>query len=67
MPKTKTRKAAQKRFKITASGKVMRRCANNRHLLECKSGRKIRSTRKGVQVAASDIPRVRSMLPGGGI
>ena len=37
MPKLKTRKAAAKRFKATATGKFMRRRAFRNHLLDHKS------------------------------
>ena len=65
MPKVKTRRAAAKRFRITKKGKVMRRHANTRHLLECKSKKGKRNRRKVGRVAASDIARIRHMLPGG--
>lgn len=65
MPKGKTRKAAAKRFRITKKGKVLRRHAKMRHLLECKSKKKKRSLRQAGLVAPSDVARVRQMLPGG--
>ncbi len=65
MPKQKTRRAAAKRFRITKKGKVMRNYANRRHLLECKSAKKMRQTKRGGQVAKADIARVKAMLPGG--
>ena len=65
MPKGKTRRAAAKRFRITKKGKVMRRHAHTRHLLECKSKKKKRSARLVGRVAKSDEARVRHMLPGG--
>ena len=65
MPKVKTRKAAAKRFRITKKGKVLRRHAKMRHLLQCKSSKKRRSLRKAGLVAPADIARVRYMLPGG--
>ncbi len=37
MPKHKTRKALMARFKITGSGKAMRRTPGRRHLLRYKS------------------------------
>ena len=39
MPKLKTNKAAQKRYKFTATGKVKRTKANRRHLLGNKTNR----------------------------
>ncbi len=43
--KQKTRKGAAKRFKVTASGKVMRRAQNMRHIRRRKSKKAIRSYR----------------------
>ena len=43
--KQKTRKGVAKRFKITASGKVMRRAQNMRHIRRRKSKKAIRSYR----------------------
>ncbi len=42
MPKMKSHSGSRKRFKVTGSGKVMRRQANRRHLLEHKSSRRTR-------------------------
>ena len=42
MPKIKTRKSAAKRFKITATGKVMFRHQMRRHLRRKKSGSNMR-------------------------
>ena len=39
MPKHKTRKAIMARFKVTGSGKAMRRTPGRRHLLRYKSAR----------------------------
>jgi large subunit ribosomal protein L35 len=65
MPKVKTRRAAAKRFRITRKGKVMRRHAKMRHLMECKSKKSKRALRRVGAVSPSDVARVRSMLPGG--
>jgi len=65
MPKIKTRKAAAKRFRITKTGKVLRRRSGMRHLLEWKPARKKRPGRKALRVKAPDVARIRSMLPGG--
>ena len=42
MPKMKTHSGAGKRFRLTGTGKVMRRRANRNHLLEHKSSRRTR-------------------------
>jgi large subunit ribosomal protein L35 len=65
MPKLKSRRAAAKRFRITKKGKVMRRHAKMRHLLESKSPKTRRKLGKAGRVAKSDVARVRSMLRGG--
>ena len=65
MPKAKTRKAAAKRFRMAKSGKIFRRHAKTRHLLECKSSKKMRHLRQGEQVTRSEVARVRAMLQGG--
>ncbi|MBI5399619.1 50S ribosomal protein L35 [Candidatus Saganbacteria bacterium] len=65
MPKIKTRKAAAKRFRITKTGKIMRRHTKMRHLLAWKKKSVKRNLRKVGAVSHSDEARVRSMLPGG--
>lgn len=65
MPKQKTRRAAAKRFRKTKTGKVMRRHAQTRHLLESKSNKRKRRLGKAGQVAKSDLKRIKVMLPGG--
>jgi len=42
----KTRKSIKKRFKITKTGKVIRRAAGQNHLRGKKSGKRIRKIRK---------------------
>ena len=62
--KLKNNSSAKKRFKITATGKVMRRRVGMRHLLEHISSGKKRSKRRGVVVADSDIKKIKRLLPG---
>lgn len=45
MPKQKTRKSAARRFKITPTGKVLRRASFGRHLRRKKSASQKRSYR----------------------
>jgi large subunit ribosomal protein L35 len=40
----KTKKAFVKRFKITASGKVLRRMSGHRHLMRYKSSRQLKTS-----------------------
>lgn len=63
MPKLKTRKAAAKRFRFTAKGKIVRGKAYKRHILEWKTSRQKRRLSKNVMVSKSDEARVRAMLP----
>ncbi|OGC14075.1 50S ribosomal protein L35 [candidate division WOR-1 bacterium RIFOXYC2_FULL_37_10] len=65
MPKQKTRKAAVKRFKITGTGKVMRRGAKTKHLLECKSSSQKRRYAKDREISKTDYERIKVMIPYG--
>ena len=60
---TRTRKAVAKRFKITATGKVMRSRAGRRHLLSSKSPNRRRSLGTSVQVDKTDEYRIKASLP----
>ena len=62
MPKQKTKKSAAKRFKVTGSGKVMRRHAMKSHNLEKKSAKRRRKLRGDHAVAETDVREVRRML-----
>ncbi len=63
--RSKTRKAVTKRFKITGTGKVLRRKQGRRHLAECKSRKRKRNLRKVGLVAEVDAPRVLASMPFG--
>jgi len=63
MPKMKTKSAAKKRFKKTASGKFKLAKAFRRHILTKKSRKMKRHARQGGYVSAVDVPRVSRMLP----
>lgn len=60
--KRKTRQIVAKRFKITASGKVMRRTPNMRHLRRRKSKRTIRRYRKYIEVKGVMAKKIKRML-----
>ncbi len=62
MPKMKTHRAAAKRFRTTATGKLKRRKANKSHILAKKSRKRKRGLRQSTLVAASDVKRVKRML-----
>ncbi|PIR59334.1 MAG: 50S ribosomal protein L35 [Candidatus Pacebacteria bacterium CG10_big_fil_rev_8_21_14_0_10_56_10] len=60
--KQKTRKSAERRFKITASGKVLRRAQNMRHLRRRKSKKAIRAYRQPIEVTGVWAKRIKRML-----
>lgn len=60
--KQKTRKGAAKRFKVTATGKVLRRSQNMRHLRRNKSKKAIRSYKVPVQVKGKFAKKIKRML-----
>ena len=62
MPKMKTDRGAAARFKVTATGKIMRRQANRKHLLEKKSSRRTRRLNGEVEIAPGDRRQVRRLL-----
>ena len=63
--KLKTHKGAAKRFKLTGSGKVMRRHAFARHILTSKASKRKRRLGQAAELAAADSAAVRRMLPYG--
>jgi large subunit ribosomal protein L35 len=63
MPKMKTRRAAAKRFKVNANGKVRFKRAHKRHCLEHKSKDMKRTTRRAGVLQEQDAKHVRLMMP----
>jgi large subunit ribosomal protein L35 len=63
MPKLKTKRSAAKRFKKTASGKLLRRKGWKRHLLEWKPPKRKRQLRKAIQVSKVDARRIARLIP----
>ena len=63
MPKMKTKSGAAKRFKALGSGAVKRTHANMRHILTKKTTKRKRQLRGMTSVHATDVRRVRAMLP----
>ena len=59
----KTKKSVAKRFKITATGKVMRSRAGKRHLLAGKSPKRRRSLGTAKLVDPTDAYRIKQNLP----
>jgi large subunit ribosomal protein L35 len=60
--KAKTRKSASRRFKITATGKVMRRVAFGRHLRRKKSASQLRNYRKKQVVSGKTARKVKRLM-----
>jgi large subunit ribosomal protein L35 len=58
----KTKKSVAKRFKITASGKVMRASAGKRHLAQTKSPKRRRNLRGTTTVHPTDVYRIKQGL-----
>ena len=65
MPKLKTHKGAQKRFRLTATGKVKRGHSHARHILTKKTAKRKRSLDIDVMVSEADERGTKRMLPYG--
>jgi len=63
-PKQRTRKIVAKRFKITATGKVLRRTPTMRHLRRKKSKGQMRRYRRYVEVKGVMAKKIKAMLHG---
>ncbi|MCA9563542.1 MAG: 50S ribosomal protein L35 [Myxococcales bacterium] len=63
MPKMKTNRAAAKRFKATASGKLKRRKGYANHILTKKSTKRKRNLRQAALVHPSDERNIRKLIP----
>jgi large subunit ribosomal protein L35 len=63
--KLKTHRGAAKRFKITATGKIMRWQSGKRHLLGTKKPRRQRKLAGDVEVNPANVRNVRLALPYG--
>ena len=63
MPKMKTNRGAAKRFKKSASGKIMRCKAFTSHILTKKSTKRKRNLRKSTEVDASNVKTIRKLIP----
>jgi large subunit ribosomal protein L35 len=62
MPKMKTHSASKKRFRLSGTGKVVRRKAFKSHILEKKSPKRKRGFRKNDLVSKSDRNEVLTLL-----
>jgi len=64
MPKMKTHSGAAKRFRKTATGKLVRNKANRQHILTKKTTKRKRKLRQHDEVSAADRRWVKKLLPG---
>ena len=62
MPKQKSHRGAAKRFKVTASGKVLRHRAGKNHILTKKSQKRKRHLRKATTVSSAFEKTVKKLL-----
>jgi large subunit ribosomal protein L35 len=65
MPKIKTNRAAAKRFKTTASGKIVYRKSNANHNFTKKTTKRKRSLRKGRLIDKTNAKTLKLLLPNG--
>jgi large subunit ribosomal protein L35 len=63
MPKMKTKRAAKKRLRKTASGSLKRNRAWKQHHLETKSPKRRRRLRQGTLIHKSDEARLKPLVP----
>ena len=63
--KLKTHRGAAKRFKLTATGKLLRMHSGKRHLLGTKAPKRMRKLKKLTLVNKADLAKTRQMLPYG--
>ncbi len=63
MPKMKTHRAAAKRYKVTASGKIMRQSAGKKHLLQHKSISRKRRLTGVTEVSSCNLDLISKELP----
>ncbi len=63
MPKMKTKSSAKKRFKISATGKVISGQAGKRHGMIKRSNKFIRDARGTTTLSASDAKIVKGYMP----
>ena len=62
MPKMKTHSGAKKQFRLTGTGKIMRRRANRAHYLEHKPSTKTRCLANYVTLSPADAKNMKKLL-----
>jgi large subunit ribosomal protein L35 len=63
--KLKTHRGAAKRFKVTATGKIIRSHSGKRHLLGTKAPGRMRKLKKLTRVSKADTLKTKQLLPYG--
>jgi large subunit ribosomal protein L35 len=63
MPKTKTKRAAAKRFKVTGTGKLKRNKAYKSHILTKKTRKTKRNLRKPAMTDPTNVKTMKKLLP----
>ena len=63
MPRSKTSRAAAKRFKVTGTGKLKRMKAYKSHILTKKSQKRKRNLRKATITDATNVKSMKKILP----
>jgi len=62
MPKMKTNRSAAKRFKVTGTGRLVRKCSHMSHILTKKTSKRKRALRQPSLVDHRDEGRMRKLL-----
>lgn len=62
MPKVKTKSGAKKRFKITATGKILRKHAYKSHILTKKEHKRKKKLTKKTLVNKADLANIKNLL-----
>jgi len=62
MPKMKTHSGSNKRFRVTGTGKIIRRRANRAHYAEWKPTKKMRRLAGYVELSPGDAKKVKKLL-----
>jgi large subunit ribosomal protein L35 len=63
--KLKTHRGARKRFKVTATGKILRGHTAKRHFTGLKASGRMRKLKKLTTVSPQDVASIKQMLPYG--
>jgi len=63
MPKMKTKASAKKRFKVTATGKIMAAGSGKQHMMIKRSNKFLRNARGTMVLCEADARIVRKFLP----